>query len=272
MLRSTRTVWGQHTTLSFPPSCYNLSKVNCVFQKVFRKLRKVSKKWSETVKGAKLIVTIDGPAGSGKSAAAVLLAGRLKVPHLDTGAMYRAVALDALEQGIQGDAGRIAQRCRSLDLDFDWAKTPAEILLNGRNVADAIRQPRVTEMTYVAADNPQVREELVKLQRLIGQKAGSLVTEGRDQGTVVFPQANFKFYLTAQPEERARRRIAQLAAKGVTADAQEILQQIIQRDQRDAARAVGPLARPHDAIDLDTTNLTLEQVVDAMIQYIQVIR
>ncbi|MCL2649115.1 MAG: (d)CMP kinase [Phycisphaerales bacterium] len=225
----------------------------------------------------KLIVTIDGPAGSGKSTAALLLAERLGIPHLDTGAMYRAVALDALEQGIQDDPTRIAQRCRQLVLDFDWTKTPADILLNGRNVAAAIRQPQVTEMTYVAADNPLVRQELATLQRLIAQKAGSLVTEGRDQGTVVFPHANFKFYLTANPEERARRRIAQLTPQkggggereGGGAELQNVLQQILQRDQRDQARAVGPLARPHDAIELDTTHLTIEQTVDAMIQHIQ---
>ena len=216
-----------------------------------------------------MIVTIDGPAGSGKSAAALQLAARLALPHLDTGAMYRAVALDALEQGILHDPDKIAQRARLLSLKFDWTKSPAAILLNGRNVADAIRQPRITEITYVAADNPWVREELVRQQRLIGQAAGSLVTEGRDQGTIVFPHAEFKFYLNAHPEERARRRIAQLAAKGISLELHDVLQQILQRDMRDSVRAVGPLARPHDAIELDTTDLTLEETVEAMVRHIQ---
>jgi cytidylate kinase len=216
-----------------------------------------------------LIITIDGPAGSGKSAAALKLAGRLRIPHLDTGAMYRAVALDAIEQDILRDPDKIAQRCRLLALDFDWSRTPAAILLNGRDVSEAIRQPRVTETTYVAADNPWVREELVRQQRAIGQKAGSLVTEGRDQGTIVFPHAEFKFYLSAHPEERARRRIAQLAQKGISVELNDVLQQIVQRDMRDQARAVGPLARPEDAIELDTTDLTLDETVEEMIRHIQ---
>jgi cytidylate kinase len=220
-----------------------------------------------------MIITIDGPAGSGKSAAALLLAARLGWPHLDTGAMYRAVALDALERDLLGQPEAIANRSRQLALDFDWSKSPAEILLNGRNVADAIRTPQVTEVTWHAADNPGVREDLVQRQRRIGeactQRSGGMVTEGRDQGTIVFPTAEFKFYLDAQPEERARRRIAQLAAKGITVDQQGILQQILQRDQRDQGRAVGPLARPVDAIVLDTTPLTLVQVVQKMFEIVR---
>ena len=186
----------------------------------------------------------------------------------DTGAMYRAVALDALERGILDDPDAIAQRCRLLSLTFDWTTMPASIVLNGRNVAEAVRQPRVTEITYVAADNPWVREELVRQQRVIGQQAGSLVTEGRDQGTIVFPNADFKFYLNAHPEERARRRIAQLAAKGISVEQHKVLQQILQRDMRDQQRAVGPLMRPKNAIDLDTTDRTLAETVEAMIEHI----
>ena len=219
-----------------------------------------------------MIITIDGPAGSGKSAAALKLAVRLGVPHLDTGAMYRAVALDALEHDLMDKPDAIANRARLLALDFDWTKSPAEILLNGRNVADAIRTPQVTEITWQAADNPWVREVLVKLQRRIGEQCrtqhGGMVTEGRDQGTIVFPGAEYKFYLDAHPEERARRRIAQLAAKGIAADMQEILQNILQRDMRDQTRAAGPLSRPADAIALDTTDLTLEQVVDKMFEIV----
>jgi cytidylate kinase len=215
-----------------------------------------------------VIVTIDGPAGSGKSAAALQLARKLGIPHLDTGAMYRAVALDALEEGILADPDRIAQRCRLLSLTFDFSRSPAPILLNGHDVSEQIRAPRVTEVTWVAADNPWVREELVRLQRQIGREQGSLVTEGRDQGTIVFPNADFKFYLNAHPEERARRRIAQLAAKGISAEQSDVLEQILQRDMRDQARAVGPLARPKDALDIDTTDLTLEETVDAMITVI----
>lgn len=220
-----------------------------------------------------MIITIDGPAGSGKSAAALQLATRLGLPHLDTGAMYRAVALDALEQNLLDQPDAMGNRARLLALDFDWTKSPAEILLNGRHVESAIRTPQVTEITWHAADNPWVREELVKRQRHIGEacrtRAGGLVTEGRDQGTIVFPNAEFKFFLDAHPEERARRRIGQLAAKGIAADLDEVLQQILQRDQRDQGRSVGPLVRPANAIVLDTTDLTLAQVVQKMFEIIQ---
>jgi len=219
-----------------------------------------------------VIVNIDGPAGSGKSAAALLLAQRLGIPHLDTGAMYRAVALDALQNNLLKDPDAMAARARHINLRFDWSQSPAPILLDGRNVSDLIRQPQITEITYLAADNPWVREEMVRQQRLIGQQAqshGGLVTEGRDQGTIVFPHAEFKFYLDAEPEERARRRIAQLAAKGIAADTGEILGQILQRDRRDQTRTVGPLARSKDARTIDTTDLTLEQVVDKMLDIIR---
>jgi cytidylate kinase len=182
--------------------------------------------------------------------------------------MYRAIALDALENDLT-DPDEIAARARQITLGFDWAQRPARVLLNGRDVSDAIRQPRVTENTYTAADNPWVREILVEQQRRIGLEAGSLVTEGRDQGTIVFPHAAFKFYLDAEPQERARRRIAQLEAKGLSFRAAEILDQIVARDQRDASRPVGPLARPADALVLDTTNMTLLQVVDTMEQIVR---
>lgn len=218
---------------------------------------------------AKLVITIDGTAGSGKSAAALELARRLGIPHLDTGAMYRAIALDAMEQGITGDPDKIGHRCRLLAIAFDWKSQPAQVLLNGRDVSDAIRRPEVSALTYVAADNPWVREELVKQQRLIGEKWKSLVTEGRDQGTIVFPNAPYKFYLNAHPEERARRRIAQLAAKGISAELHEVLQQILERDQRDQSRAIGRLTPAQDAIDIDTTDLTLEDTVAAILAHIQ---
>lgn len=183
--------------------------------------------------------------------------------------MYRAVALDALERRILDDPDEIARRCQLLSLAFDFSQSPAPILLNGRDVTELIRQPSVTAITYVAADNPSVRSALVQQQRQIGQSQGSLVTEGRDQGTIVFPHADFKFYLSAHPEERARRRIAQLEAKGISAELHEVLGQIVQRDMRDQARAVGPLALPKDAMEIDTTDLSLDETVDAMIQAIE---
>ncbi len=199
--------------------------------------------------------------------------------------MYRAVALDALEHQILADPDRIGHRVRLLQIDFDWSRQPAAVLLNGRDVSDAIRRPEITAITYVAADNPWVREELVKHQRLIGEKAEhdpappaspseppaprGLVTEGRDQGTIVFPSAPYKFFLNAHPEERARRRLAQLAAKGISAELDQVLADMEQRDRQDQSRPWGKLMRAPDAIDIDTTDLSLEQTVEAMLARIK---
>ena len=215
-----------------------------------------------------LVITLDGPAGSGKSAVAHRLAETLGFHHLDTGAMYRAVALDAMEQGLTANPKAMALRVTSLKLDFDWSRQPAHILLNGRDVAEAIRTLEVTRLTYTAADNPSVRAALVKSQRFIAQQIGSIVTEGRDQGTVVFPDAAYKFYLDANIAERARRRIAELARKGTPIPLHDMIQQLQTRDSQDKARSSGPLAIPAGACILDTTHLSLEQVVDELIRRI----
>ncbi len=216
-----------------------------------------------------MIITIDGPAGSGKSAAALLLAQRLGIPFLDTGAMYRAVALDAMENQLLALPSAMEARVHAVDLSFDWSRQPPPILLNGRNVSEQIRLPSVTEIIYLAADNPAIRDELVRRQRDIGRQLGALVAEGRDQGSIVFPHAGFKFYVDAQPEERARRRIAQMTAKGIQFEPNDVLQAILARDQRDRSRNVGPLMRPQDSILLDTTHMALKEVVTAMWQHIQ---
>ena len=215
-----------------------------------------------------MIITIDGPAGSGKSAAALLLAQRLGAAHLDTGAMYRAVALFGLDQKLLDDREKLAAACRTMDLRFDWSLQPARVLLEGRDVSEAIRRPEVTAVAYIAADNLGVRTNLVERQREIGRQTALLVTEGRDQGSIVFPKAEFKFYLDAKPEERARRRIAQLAQSGIASDPAEVLRLIVERDARDKARPVGGLVQTDDAIVLDTSPLTLQEVVDRMFQLV----
>lgn len=211
-----------------------------------------------------LIITIDGPAGSGKSAAAVLLARKLGFAHLDTGAMYRAAALAAIQCGALHDAASMTQVARDMRLEFDAATQPARVLLNGHDITDAIRTREVTQATRQAADNPEVRSELVRRQQRLAAKLGNVVSEGRDQGSVAFPDAEFKFFLDADVRVRARRRQQQLAAAGMAADAADILRDMQQRDREDRSRPVGPLVKTADAIVVDGTDLTLEQVVDRM--------
>ena len=207
-----------------------------------------------------MIVTIDGPAGAGKSTIARALARRLGFRFLDTGAMYRAVALAAIEN--QLDWGKPEQL---VDLTSRLRLNVSEqcVQIDGRDVTQKIRTAAVTGATHHAANNPGVRKILVELQR---QAAGNddIVTEGRDQGTVVFPQAECKIYLTATPEERARRRAEELTARGEPTTIAEVLKNQNQRDQRDASRPVGPMVAAHDAIEVATDGLTPEQVLDQL--------
>jgi cytidylate kinase len=207
-----------------------------------------------------MIVTIDGPAGAGKSSAARALAQRLGFEFLDTGAMYRAVALSALRAGLElHDQAGLARLLRTLVLDLP----PGHVLLNGEDVTTAIRTPEVTAATSPVADSKVVRQHLVGLQRAIA--AGrDMVCEGRDQGTVVFPDAPRKFFLKADPVERARRRQREMADRGEPSDLGALLRAQEERDRRDAARDLAPMVPADDAIILDSTHLTLAQVVDLM--------
>ena len=207
-----------------------------------------------------MIVAIDGPAGAGKSSVSRLLAERLGFQFLDTGAMYRAVALAALERGLgDGDEAKIAAMTDGLALDFSGNR----VQLDGRDVTEAIRTSRVSAAVYLAADNPQVREKMVELQRQIaGMK--DTVTEGRDQGTVAFPHAECKIFLTATPEERARRRHAELKARGEEISLAEVLAQNAARDHRDSTRAVGRLVKAYEAVEVYTDGMSTEQVIDRL--------
>src|SRR5262245_25695607 len=191
-----------------------------------------------------MIVTIDGPAGAGKSSIARRLAERLGYQFLDTGAMYRAVALAALRRGLgDGDAHAIARLAGELAIDMRHERT----ILNGEDVSAAIRTSDVSVAVYLAADNVAVRERLVQLQRQIAQGRDT-VTEGRDQGTVAFPAAECKIFLTASPGVRARRRYEELIARGEAANYDDVLAQQQDRDRRDAARPVGALIKAADAV------------------------
>jgi cytidylate kinase len=207
-----------------------------------------------------MIVTIDGPAGAGKSSAARALAARLGFEFLDTGAMYRAVALAMLQAGHSpSDESQVGPLLSSLQLEMP----PGRVVLNGEDVSERIRSAEVTAASSVVAVLGAVRAYLARQQRIIASDR-NMVCEGRDQGTVVFPDAGCKFFLVANPEARARRRQAELEARGLRIELAELLRDQNVRDERDAGRAVGPLRPAEDAILIDSTELSLDQVVERM--------
>jgi len=206
---------------------------------------------------ASVIVTLDGPAGAGKSSAARGLARRLGFHFLDTGAMYRAVAMAGLRRGVDwSNEAALTALARELSIEV----SDNRVLLDGEDVTTAIRTSEVTALTRHTADSPGVRAHLVELQRR-AVEGGNFVTEGRDQGTVAFPRAECKFFLTASPLERAQRRHRDLAARGENLSLDEVLVQQNQRDDGDASRPVGPLVAAPDAVQVNTDGQTPEQVV-----------
>ncbi len=213
----------------------------------------------------RMIVTIDGPAGSGKSSAARLLAERLEFDFLDTGAMYRAVTFAALRAGFDlTDERALGRLLDAMRLDMP----PGRVLLDGADVTHAIRTPEVTARTGVIADSPTVRRRLVAWQRRIAD-GRHVVTEGRDQGTIVFPHAEAKFFLVADPVERARRRHREIFARGREIPFAEVLAAQRERDARDAARDIAPMVPAGDAIILDSTRMTPDEVVATMEQQVR---
>jgi len=213
-----------------------------------------------------MVITIDGPAGTGKSTVAQTVARQLGFDFLDTGAMYRAIGLAALRrQTPLEDMRELAFIARHARIEFDWSRQPPVVLLNGESVGHLLRGGDATRAASYVAIVPAIREQLVEQQRQIGRERANLVTEGRDQGSVVFPDAEFKFYLDATPSERARRRVAQLRSRGEIVDASLVLDDIVARDRRDASRRVGPLAIAEDARVIDTTEITEDQVVERIV-------
>jgi CMP/dCMP kinase len=207
-----------------------------------------------------MIVAIDGPAGAGKSSVARALARRLGFRFLDTGAMYRAVTLAAVRRDLDwDDPAALAELAQQVHIELDGDR----VLLDGEDVTQQIRSLAITSATHYAANNPAVRAHLVQIQR---QAAGTdnVVTEGRDQGTVAFPHADCKIFLTACPAERARRRLCDLEAGGEQATFDEVLHKQEERDRRDAARAVGPLVAAADAVHVDTDQLSADEAVDRL--------
>jgi len=220
-----------------------------------------------------MIITIDGPAGSGKSTGARELAKALGIAQLDTGATYRAVTLLALRRGVDlADEAALAESARCMDLRMASTAGRVRVLLDGQDVTDEIRTEAVSANSRYAAASAAVREVLVELQRRLGRRLGSFVTEGRDQGSVVFPEADVKFYLDARPGERARRRCEELRSHGQQADYDSVLEAIAQRDRRDRGRAVGPLTVPDGATIIDTSDMDIPQVTAKLLDHVRALR
>jgi len=216
-----------------------------------------------------LVVTLDGPAGAGKSTVAKLLARKLGITYLDTGAMYRALTLKGLRLKMDlSDEEALSILARNTKIDFKTMPDGSlNITLDGEDVSAAIRSLEVTNNTYYAARTPGVRTLMVGWQRAIGTSQ-SIVTDGRDQGTVVFTDARYKFYLDADLEERVQRRYKELIAAAKEVNLDQLRVEIKERDHKDFSRAVGPLKKAHDAVTIDTTGLTIEGTVSKIMKLI----
>jgi cytidylate kinase len=217
-----------------------------------------------------MIITIDGPAGSGKSTAARALAGELGIAYLDSGATYRAVALKAIREGVDlADSAALAAVARRADVRLVPCGGGVQVLLDGRDVSDLVRSQEVSDKASQLARWEEVRAVLVELQKKIGRELGDFVAEGRDQGTVVFPQATVKFYLDAEAEVRARRRWKELAAAGKESALEDVLRAVVERDTRDSTRAAGPLVKAPGAVVVDTSHLSVEEMVAVMKAFVE---
>jgi len=215
------------------------------------------------------IITIDGPAGVGKSTVARMLARKLSAVFLDTGASYRAVTVAAMNAGIDlADTLAVLEMMDRTAFEFKHDGDVLKVSIDGQDATEAIRQPQVTENVKFVAGQPQLRSRLVTLQKRFAAQFDRVVTEGRDQGTVVFPDAAFKFFLTADPKERTRRRYEELKAAGKEMDFEMLHEQIVSRDASDENRTVSPLKPASDAIHIDTTDIDADGVVNRMLEVI----
>jgi cytidylate kinase len=221
------------------------------------------------MKKSPIIVAVDGPSGAGKSTAGKMLARILKALYIDTGAMYRAVALAALEAGIDtSEQEAVTEVARDARIALRGEPATLRVMLDERDVTDLIRTEEVTRASSVISTIPEVRRILVERQREMGRE-GSVVMDGRDIGTVVFPEADFKFFLTAKPEKRALRRFEEELERSSGASYRATLEDITVRDKRDSSRADSPLTPASDAIIIDSTDLSLDQVIERMLEVIR---
>ena len=211
-----------------------------------------------------VIVAIDGPSGAGKSSLTKLLAKRLGYIHIDTGAMFRSIALMAQREGIAPDDDQaLAGLCRRTAITFSRAGDTVRVLVNGEDVSSAIRSEEIGLLTSSISARKPVRDALLEMQRRMGE-AGGVILEGRDIGTVVFPDAEVKFFLSASAEERGRRRYLELAARGEQATLEETIAKVISRDRQDEGREHAPLRKADDAISIDSTSLSIDEVLEVM--------
>jgi cytidylate kinase len=217
----------------------------------------------------RLIIAIDGPSGAGKSTLSKALARELGYTNIDTGAMYRSVALLATRRRIPlDDVEALRRLCRQMKLEFRRRGAEERVFVDGQDVSGEIRSPEVSLLTSKVAACPSVREELVRMQQHLG-RAGGVVLEGRDIGTVVFPHADLKFFLSASAAERGRRRFEELRARGIEVDLEQTIAEVETRDAADSSREHAPLCRALDAIEIDSTKMPIDQVLQLMLARVQ---
>ena len=215
------------------------------------------------------IIAIDGPAGSGKSSTAKALAAYLKLPYIDTGAMYRALTLEAMRRKISFESvAEVVRLARKMDIGFGPMKKDVQtVYVDGKDVTKAIRTPELTKNVVYVAREPKIRAEMVRKQRILGRKEGA-VMDGRDIGTVVFPKAHFKFYFDAEPRLRARRRYKELLEAGKKVPFKRVLEEIRERDKTDRERKQGALRVAKGAKVIDTTGLTIQATIDKILAFL----
>jgi cytidylate kinase len=215
-----------------------------------------------------IIIAIDGPAASGKSTLAKYLADKLGFLYVDTGAMYRAITYYALENKIEENEKEVVEAARKIDLNLKYHDGITRVFINNEEVTNDIRTPRVNAKVSDISKIKDVRTELVKLQQKLGHN-NNLVVEGRDTTTVVFPNADLKIFLTAEVKERSKRRFLEFKEKGIEINIDEVEKNLTNRDMIDSSRDVSPLKKAKDAIEVDTTNLTIQQEVDRILNIVK---